>query len=379
MPTAWNRQLLVFLHGTRPLGAPLVAELNVHDAEFGHLLNEGWMLAATSYRCHGLALTDALADAMALRQHIAMLFGELAMVVLEGRSMGGTAALLLVERRPDLFNAAVTVGAALLNARLALPQVGSSAVVYGNEAAEASSEKETLSNRPLAPLLLVVNESELGPARAYSRRAWDLHSAGDEDIVVPALWEIKRPGHNWVSPSERLNAVLHAASWVTDGTFITRRGTPWQAPPDFEPTHCPSPPPAGLCSVEGGRRALGEVMAVAPTGSFVVSIPRDALAAIGVRMKGHFHLMAGEGPNAPLPVRMHLNEYPFIGTQDYEWCATLEPEHEWLDVFVFTYEYCNAAKLLRVAVGTRVAVEAERPLVKRSYVAAMRSKLEGRG
>jgi len=358
VPVAWNGQLLLYLHGTRPHGAPLVAELDVFGDEFRHLLANGWMVAATSYRSHGLVLSDALVDALNLRLHLSALFGEPAMVVVEGRSMGGTAAILLAERHPDMFTAVVTVGAALLNARLALGQMGSNGT-YANE--EAGSSKEVLANRPLIPLILAVNESEVSPARSYVRSAWDLHNAGDQEVIVPALWEIKRPGHNWLSDSERLNAVLHAASWVAGGTFITRRGTPALAAPDFEPTHMPSPTPEGMYTIEDKWRATGAVASLTPTGAFVVSIPRHALAAIGVRHRCSFRLYVDDGADDPLPVRVTLDEYPFVNTRDYSWCAAFEPTHEWLSIFVRTYEYCNAARLLQLKLGMTVRIEAERP------------------
>jgi len=358
VPVDWNGRLLLYLHGTRPLGAPLVAELDIFDDAFSHLLSDGWMLATTSYRSHGLALTDALADTINLHLHLCGLFGMSEMVLIEGRSMGGTAGILLAERHPEKFSAVVTVGAALLNARLALEQTGSSGQ-YANQVTGAG--REALTNRPLIPLILVVNESELSPARSYVASAWEHHNAKDKDVIVPALWEIKRPGHNWVTDSERLNAVLHAAAWVTDGTFITRRGTPAMAAPDFEPTHGPSPTPEGMYTVVNGCRVRGAVVCLTPTCGFTISTPREALASIGIRRGCKFRLWCDEGDTAPLPVRVTLDEYPFVNSREYDWCAAFEPVHEWLNVFVRTYEYCNAAKLFQVKLGLHMCIEAEVP------------------
>jgi len=356
VPLDWKGRVLLYLHGTRPQGAPLVAELNIFDDAFSHLLSDGWMLATTSYRSHGLALTDALADAIGLHRRLRDLFGVPEMTLIEGRSMGGTAGILLAERYPEKFSAVVTVGAALLNARLALEQTGSGGT-YANQVAGAG--REALTYRPLIPLILLVNESELSPARSYVASAWRHHAADERDVVVPALWEIKRPGHNWVTDSERLNAVLHAASWVTGGTFITRRGTPAMAAPDFEPTHSALPTPEGMYTVENERRVRGSVVGLTPTGGFTISTPRQALASIGIKKGCKFWLWCDEGETTPLPVRVTLDEYPFLNSRDYDWCATFEPVHEWLNVFVRTYEYCNAARLLQVKLGLHMCIEVE--------------------
>jgi len=370
VPEAWNRQVLLYLHGTRPHGSPLVAELDVHDAEFAQLLSKGWMLATTSYRRHGLALTEALADALAVRQLVEELFEKPDLVMLEGRSLGGTAAILLAERHPQLFDAAVTVGAALLNARLLLAQTAGG--TYANE--DAGDDREILTNRPRIPIILMVNESEVSPARSYMTRAWELNQAGDEDVTVPALWEIKRPGHNWTTSAERLNAVVHAASWIMHGTFITRRGTPSVAAPGFEPTRVALPPPQESFTITE-RQVRGEVVTVQATGAFVVSITPSALHGIGIKSGSRFRLTVGGGLEAPFPVRVTLDEYPYLHTGEYDWCAVVEPEHEFLHVFVHTYEYCHAAKLLKAQPKTPVTVEAETSRPSQSAVAALRAQL----
>jgi hypothetical protein len=315
-----------------------------------------------------LALQDALEDALGLRDLVSATFGEPAMVLLEGQSMGGTAAVLLVERRPDLFSAAVTVGAALMNAMLDFGQSDQSRVAeYGTE--RATGTRELLTRRPLAPLIFLVNESEVGPAHSYVEHAWKSNESGD-DVVVPALWQIERAGHNWTNAAERLNAVLHAVSWVEGGTFITCRGTPHRPPPNIVPTVTPAVIPDG-CTVDG-RRATGQVVAVQPGGSFTVSIPRNTLASIGIKLRTRFHLHV-LGEEMP-PVRVTLDEYPYLATREYDWLALLEPEHEWMVVTVRTYEYCNAAKLAHVWVGSRVTVESVEKPVGKLDIGALKSR-----
>jgi len=238
---------------------------------------------------------------------------------------------------------------------------------YGTE--RATGDRESLTWRPQAPLIFLVNESEVGPAHSYVEHAWRLNETGD-DVVVPALWQIERVGHNWTNAAERMNAVLHAVSWVEGGTFITCRGTPHRPPPNIVPTVMPALVPDG-CTVDG-RRAMGQVVAVRPSGCFTVSIPRHILASIGIKLRTRFHVHV-IGEEAPL--RVTLDEYPYLATREYDWCAMLEPEHEWMVVTVRTYEYCNAARLAHVCVGSRVAAESVEKPVGRLNIAAMQSRL----
>lgn len=393
VPSLWNHRLFMYLHGTRPLGAPTVAELNLHNDMSKWLLEDGWMLAATSYKAHGLALTEALQDTVALRQHIADLFEEPAMVLLEGHSMGGLAASLLVERHPEMFSAAIGVGAAFVNARLDIPQNRRARTVgYGNES-RAAGALEPITHRPRAPLLLLVNESEMSPAVLYGKRAWELHDAGDEDVIVPAVWVIKRPGHASANAAERLSAALHAVSWAVHGSFGSCRGRPavgddifWHEPPNVVPTHGPSPPPV-KCWVSHG--AHGEIMSIRYTGGFVVSITRAAMDSIGVRLHRRFLLTIGTGPDAP-PFHVfvaRLTEYPYKGVEDYGWKGEFEPEHEWLTMSIKTNEYCNGAKALGINVGMPVKVELEKLRARRGNpealarlrVGGMSSKSAGKG
>eukprot|EP00930_Biecheleria_cincta_P043483 TRINITY_DN29856_c0_g1_i1.p1 TRINITY_DN29856_c0_g1~~TRINITY_DN29856_c0_g1_i1.p1 ORF type:complete len:594 (+),score=75.52 TRINITY_DN29856_c0_g1_i1:38-1783(+) len=366
VPSLWNRRLLIYLHGTRPLGAPVVAELNLHSDVFRWLAEDGWMIAATSYRAHGLALTEALEDTLALRKHIPSIAGEEpAMVLLEGHSMGGLAAALLAERHPELFCAAIGIGSAFVNARLDIPQNRSAhgvAAAYANESREHSA-LERITYRPLVPLLLLVNVSEMSPAVQYAKRAWKLHDDGDDDVIVPAVWVIRRAGHVAVNSAERLNAILHAASWATHGSFGTCRGMPaagdeafWCDPPMVQSTHEASPSP-WKCRVT--HKAHGEVTSIKHTGAFFVSVSRNALDSIGVTIGKRFYISVGEGPHAP-PFHVllaTLTEYPYKGVESYSWFGEFDAHHESLCMHIRTYEYCHGAKALGVKVGAPVTVE----------------------
>ena len=65
------------------------------------LLDEGWLVATTSYRRNGPIVADAMADLDALRAHIAATLGEPQRVLLAGDSMGGLIVTLMAERVPQ--------------------------------------------------------------------------------------------------------------------------------------------------------------------------------------------------------------------------------------------------------------------------------------
>ena len=88
-PAQWNARVLLLAHGLRDADRPLVADLFPEHLAYRTLLNEGWLIAKTSYRRNGVIVTDAIADLDALRDHIEQKFGAPDRVLLEGESMGG--------------------------------------------------------------------------------------------------------------------------------------------------------------------------------------------------------------------------------------------------------------------------------------------------
>src|SRR3984957_11053322 len=97
-PGQWNHRVLMLAHGYRPESAPLVADLHPERASLKAALDEGWIVATTSYRRNGLIGGDAIADLDALRAYIASAYGEPERVILEGESMGGLIVTIMAER-----------------------------------------------------------------------------------------------------------------------------------------------------------------------------------------------------------------------------------------------------------------------------------------
>ncbi len=74
-PALWNRNILLLAHGHRAEDRPLVADLFPEQLSRKALLDEGWIIAKTSFRRNGIIIVDAIADLDALRANIAERLG----------------------------------------------------------------------------------------------------------------------------------------------------------------------------------------------------------------------------------------------------------------------------------------------------------------
>jgi pimeloyl-ACP methyl ester carboxylesterase len=197
-PAQWNRRVLLIAHGLRDPDRPLVADLLPDQLADRTLIEEGWMIAKTSYRRNGIIVADALTDLDGLRDYIERKFGAPERVLLEGESMGGLIVTLLAERDrtgPNPYHGALAIGAAL-----SLQEKGVSVGV---------------SLKPQIPLLFLTNQSELDGPRSYveaSLRRPDLPRE-----CHPVLFRVSRDGHVNVNQRERLIALRALNSWIDEG------------------------------------------------------------------------------------------------------------------------------------------------------------------
>ncbi|HEY1849007.1 MAG TPA: hypothetical protein VGG37_07365, partial [Opitutaceae bacterium] len=112
-PGGYARRVLLLAHGYRPDSAPLVPDLHPEHASVKAALDDGWIVATTSYRRNGLIVGDAIADLDALRKYIGLTYGEPERVVLEGESMGGLIVTIMAERESGGYDGAVVFDATL--------------------------------------------------------------------------------------------------------------------------------------------------------------------------------------------------------------------------------------------------------------------------
>lgn len=275
----WNGRLLLLAHGYRAENAPLVADLFPEHLAYGTLLDEGWIVAKTSYRRNGLILADAMADLDNLRAHIARAHGEPKQVLLEGESMGGMIVTLLAERGDDRYQGAVAIGAAL--------QLREANAITG------------VNLQPKIPLLFLTNQSELEGPKNYVGHVLPSSS----DIVPPALFRVSRDGHVNVNQRERLVALRALIAWLENGrASLPAPPRPDERPADgppyatdyYDATQVPEAQPSRV-TLDADRRGFTsrviEVSAVYGN-VFIDAQPAD-FAAIGLASGSYFQLKVG--------------------------------------------------------------------------------------
>lgn len=257
-PARWNHCVLLLAHGLRSEDRPLVADLFPEQLAYRTLIEEGWMVAKTSYRRNGLIIADAVADLDALRGHIAKTFGDPIRVLIEGEAMGGLIATLIAEREPGtppLYQGAVAIDAAL-NLR------------------EPNSTAAGLSLRPGIPLIFLTNQTELDGPRNYVG-AWKQTDPPFRSV----LFRVSRDGHLNVNQRERLVAIRAVNAWLDRGASAVPRGENEFA--HFDATVRPEPQPSQVVTHADGRGFDARVVEIsAVTGNiFLNAQPADFVAA----------------------------------------------------------------------------------------------------
>ena len=269
-PAHWNQRVLLLAHGLREPDRPLVADLSPEHLAYKTLLNEGWIVAKTSYRRNSIIVADAIADLDALRAHIAQKFGTPERVLLEGESMGGLIVTLIAERdRADLplYAGAIAIGAAL--------QV------------KEDGSRLGLSLQPQIPLLFLTNQSELDGPRAYVTAKIPRDNAN----LRPALFRVSRDGHVNVNQRERLAALRALNAWLdADHTALP---SPPNGTSFFDATVVAEPQPSQVTAHPDGSGFDARVIEVSAVfgNTFLNAQPAD-FAAAGIAPMTWFKLTA---------------------------------------------------------------------------------------
>jgi pimeloyl-ACP methyl ester carboxylesterase len=269
LPPKWNRRLLLIAHGYRPETAPMVADLGLEQTAYKTLVDEGWMVAKTSFRRNGMIVADAIKDLDALRGFLSQTYGAPVRVILEGESMGGLIVTLIAEREPTLYQGAVAVGAAL----------------------DAKEDNMTvgLSLQPKLPIIFLTNQSELDGPKGYITA-----KVPANDLTVhPALFRVSRNGHVNVNQKERLVALRALNSWIDSGSGALP--LPASGQPFYDVTADPVPVPSQVIPQADGRgfeaRAT-EVSAI--NGNVQLNVQAADFAAAGIGPMTWFQLKLGD-------------------------------------------------------------------------------------
>jgi pimeloyl-ACP methyl ester carboxylesterase len=323
-PVRWNQHLLLLAHGLRGEDRPLVADLFPEHLAYRTLLEEGWMVAKTSYRRNGLIVADAIADLDALRTHIADTFGAPTRVLLEGESMGGLIVTLMAERHtvePRVYHGAVAIGAAL-------------------QVREPNSSTSGLSLRPCIPLLFLTNQTELDGPRNYA----SADIPGDL-MVRPALFRVSRDGHVNVNQHERLAALRAVNSWLDRGRASLPR--PAEGKPFFDATVAPPPQPSRVVMHADRRGFDARVIEVSAIyGNVFLDAQPDDFVAAGIGKMTRFQITA-HGRSFRI-----LHGRDFNSVKRTEWVAFPNAD----GFFWLARNFADAAATAKLTVGDVVSV-----------------------
>ncbi len=270
-PEHWNRGVLLLAHGLRSEDRPLVADLFPEHLAYKTLIEEGWIVAKTSYRRNGLIVADAIADLDALRAHIEQTHGRPSRVILEGESMGGLIVTLMAEREPGdvpLYDGAIAIGAAL----------------HVREPNSAAG----LSLQPRIPLLFLTNQSELEGPRNYV-----IADLPRLPSLTPVLFRVSRDGHVNVNQHERLVALRALNAWLDRGRHTLPPPTPHA--PFFDATVPPEPVASQVTMHPDGRGFDARVIEISAVygNVFINAQPAD-FAAAGIERMTWCQLLIGD-------------------------------------------------------------------------------------
>jgi len=310
-PLRWNGRVLLLAHAYRSDEQPLYASLPADSPLARPLLDQGWLVATTSFRRNGVILQDAIDDLDTLRRQIAAVHGPPQRVYLLGEAMGGAIVTRMVESLPDDYAGAVAISPDF-QLQEPPPTLG-------------------LSLQPRRPLLLLANQSEISASRGYVATA-------AKAAFPPVLWHVARNGHANVNSLEKLAALAALARWVEEG----------RAPaPNADATRAPDNGPSQIAFAPDNSAGAGRVTAVLPgSGDLVVNFQPADLARLGIKPRTRFALVLG-----PRVIRVFYATTPAPVKRD-EWLGFPEADG-W---FTLAVNRGNAAAVSGLRVGDAIVL-----------------------
>jgi pimeloyl-ACP methyl ester carboxylesterase len=319
--TGWNRRLLLLAHGYRPQGTPLVADLNPERLSLRTALEEGWIVATTSYRRNGLVVGDAIADLDNLRKYVATAYGEPERVVLEGDSMGGLIVTIMAEREAGPYDGAVVFDATL----------------YTKEA----STQVGISLLPRIPLIFVSTLKETAESKAYLTAL----VARPPPVIQPVLFLINRVGHTNINQPERLEAFRAINAWIEGGRGALPKPADQQR--YFDATIEADPGPSTAVQFGGGKGFRTSVAEVDPVyGNVLLAAQAADFEAAGIPPMTYCTVMTGAGSFRTLYGRTYSD------VKEGQWVAFPDADGR----TVLSRDFADAAKTARIRAGDPVTL-----------------------
>ncbi len=325
-PGGWNKRLLLLAHGYRPESAALIADLHPERASNKVIIDEGWMVATTSYRRNGLIIGDAVADMDALREYIARAYGEPERTVIEGESLGGLVATIISERDKGAYDGAIVFDATL----------------YAKE----PNMMTGLTLLPRIPLLFLATQREAAEAKSYLTAL----VARPSPVIQPVLFLIQREGHTNINQPEHLAAFRAMNDWLDRGRDALPQ--PKDQAPYYDATVVPDPAPSTAMAIPDGHgfeTFVAEVDAV--YGNVLLEAQAQDFQAAGIPPMTYCTLEAGSKKYRTLYGRTYSD------VKDGEWVSFPDADGR----TVLSRNFADAAGTAGLKVGDRVTFTAVDP------------------
>lgn len=172
-PLITNGRALIIAHGSRPFGADLSAEFDYHRSFYQGLLEQGWILASTSYSGNRIIPTQAIRDLGYLKSYLNIQYPEVKEFYAIGSSLGGDSVTLLAEskaaeNRPSDNKAAQYAGILSLCPSMFLNVLAT--------------------NQLNTPTVFMSNQDEIGNVERYIDKL-------KPDSIKPVVRKVARDGH----------------------------------------------------------------------------------------------------------------------------------------------------------------------------------------
>lgn len=186
VPDKWNGNLLIYAHGLKQAHEPIEVTLETSSPEHISMIENGWIIASTSYRRNGWIVNDAIKDIDNLKDHIERKYGKSKISIVQGYSMGGLIAARMAERDNNEYSGFLAIGA-----------VYDISVTY----------------KPQRPVIFLSNHDELDFPLNYSDNVKD-------SGVKPAVWKVSRDGHCNVSGKEVEVCIDGLLNWIEKDEIV---------------------------------------------------------------------------------------------------------------------------------------------------------------
>lgn len=197
LPEEWNKQLLILAHGGTEGRLSLSGDFDPQKKFYKILLDEGWMIASTSYRRKGVILYDAIEDIGYLREHVIQTYGKPEQIFIDGHSMGGAIGVLIAENHFDQYTGLLLIDPALSERFL-------------------NAYKLKLNYTPRIPIVYLCNQDEADATQSYLDRL-------DKNAISPGYWIVKRDGHVNVNDEEELMALRALVDYANHKPIAMKR------------------------------------------------------------------------------------------------------------------------------------------------------------